>query len=391
MDFELNETQVLFQNMARDFAEREIKPVAMEYDRKANPADCIPVDLIRKGFAQDFHKMIIPEKYGGMGLDALTACLILEELSVGDPGFANTFHASNAAISFLVNYGSEETIKKFISMITDGEGGVGAISTCEPDGGTTSANLAEPENFFFATTGTRDGNDWVLNGNKAFASNIGMPFSKWVMVFARIDMTKVGMMSTGGFMVPTETPGFKLMGEEDKLGLRTSSTWAIKFDNCRVPDSDRLKGGTPMCNYEYGSAIAAMSIGCARAAYEAALDYSKKRMILGKPIIRYELMQAKLADMYIGLEASRSLMYRAASYACTHPVMDYRLGRAVKIFSSETCQKITSDALQMFGGSGFSKGSVVEKAFRDIRIMPIFEGPNEVLRVNLAKQIEAKS
>jgi len=391
MDFELNDTQLMFQKMARDFVTREVKPVVMELDQKCDPREAIALELTKKGIAQDFHKLVVPEKYGGLGLDAFTACLMMEEIAAGDLGYANTWHVNNTAIGFIFNYGSQAIIDKFIPMITDGEGGIGALSTCEPDSGTTSANLVDPQNFYFATTARQSGSDWILNGNKAFCTNGGMPICKWVLTFARTDMTKTGMASTGGFVFPTNAPGYKIMGEENKMGMRTSSTHSIKFDNLRVPDADRLMGGVRQVNYEHDSAIAAMSIGCARSAYEAALEYSKKRVILGKSISKYELIQAKLSDMYIGLEAARSLMYRAAGYASTHPTMDYRLGRAVKIFASETAQKVVFDALQIFGGAGYSKGMVVEKAHRDIRIATIFEGANEVLRVSLAQLLEANS
>lgn len=392
MDFELNDTQIMFRNMARDFAAREIKPVAMEYDQKADPRQSVALDLIKKGFDQDFHKMIVPVKYGGLGLDAVTACLMIEELAAGDPGYATLWHVNNIAITFLLNVGSDQLIEKYLTPIISGEGGVGAVSTTEPDGGVTSAQLVDMANYAFATTARREGPDWLLNGSKVFCSNGGLPFCKWVMVFARTDMTKTGMAGTGGFMVPTSAAGFKLVGEENKMGQRLINTQALKFDNIRVPDADRLQG-TPrrQVTYEHDSAIAAIAIGCARSAYEAALDYAKKRVILGKPVIKYELIQAKIADMYIGLEAARSLMYRTAGYSDTHPMADQKLARAVKVFASETANKIVSEALQVFGGSGYSKGTVVEKAYRDVRVTTIYEGTNEVQRISLAQMIEAAS
>jgi alkylation response protein AidB-like acyl-CoA dehydrogenase len=273
-----------------------------------------------------------------------------------------------------------------------GEGGVGALSTTEPDGGISSAQLAGLPDYAFATTARREGNDWFINGSKVFCSNGGLPFCRWVMVFARTDMTKTGMAGTGGLVVPTNTPGFKLVGDENKMGQRLSNTQALKFDNVKVPDVNRLQGPfRPQVSYEHDSAIAAIAIGCARSAYEAAVEYAKKRLIIGKPITRFQLIQGKLADMYIGLEAARSLMYRTASYADSHPMMDQKLARAVKIFASETANKVVNDALQVFGGSGYSKGTVVEKAYRDARVTMIYEGTNEVLRVSLAQLIEAAS
>jgi alkylation response protein AidB-like acyl-CoA dehydrogenase len=392
MNFELSDTQVMFRNMARDFATREVKPVAMAYDQNPDPRQSVPLDLIKKGFAQDFHKMVVPVKYGGLGLDAVTACLMIEELAVGDPGYATLWHVNNIAITFLLNAGNDKLIEKFLPMIVEGEGGVGALSTTEPDGGVSSAQMVDMANYAFATNARREGNDWLLNGSKVFCSNGGLPFCKWVMAFARIDMTKTGMAGTSAFLVPTNAPGFKLVGEENKMGQRLANTQSLKFDNIRIPDADRLQGGfRPQVSYEHDSAIAAIAIGCARSAYEAALDYAKKRVILGKPIIKYELIQAKIADMFIGLEAARSLMYRTASYSDTHPMADQKLARSVKVFASETANKVVSEALQIFGGSGYSKGTVVEKAYRDIRVTMIYEGTNEVQRISLAQMIEAAS
>jgi alkylation response protein AidB-like acyl-CoA dehydrogenase len=150
-----------------------------------------------------------------------------------------------------------------------------------------------------------------------------------------------------------------------------------------------MSGGKRRTTYDHDTAIAAISVGCARAAYEEALAWAKSREVLGKPLIRHQLIQAKLADMYIGLEAARSFMYRTAAHSDTHPQMDVRLSRAVKVFASETANRVTSDALQVLGGMGYCKGSVTEKCYRDQRVTPIYEGTNEAQRISIAQLIEA--
>lgn len=395
MDFELTEDQRMFRDMTQKFAEKEICPIAMEYDRKVDPKDAIPLDLYQKGMEQGFHQMIIPEKLGGTGLDAVTTLVILEELAVGDAGYATTWHVNNITLTTLLNMGGEEQAEKFIEPITASNGAVAALSTTEPDGGVTSALLIDPQNFVFQTKAHLAGEEWVINGNKSFCSNAGLPFAKWALVFCRIDMQKTGWASTMPIVVPLDFPGVRLTTEEDKMGQRLSNTQSMTFEDVRVPKDyavgggRAISGGNRVVTYEHDCAIAAISIGCARAAYEEAVRWAKQREVLGQPIINYQLIQAKIADMYIGLEAARSFAYRAASYSDTHKVMDVKLARAVKVFASETANKVTNDALQVLGGLGYCKGSVTEKCYRDQRVTTIYEGTNESQRISLSQLIEA--
>jgi len=182
------------------------------------------------------------------------------------------------------------------------------------------------------------------------------------------------------------------------MGHRLSSTRALTFDEVRVPRANgigtggrAISGGKRRTTYDHDTAIAAISVGCARAAYEEALAWARQREVLGRPLIKHQLIQAKLADMYIGLEAARSFMYRTAAYSDTHDQMDVRLSRAVKVFASETANRVTSDALQVLGGVGYCKGSVTEKCYRDQRVTPIYEGTNEAQRISISQLIEAGS
>jgi alkylation response protein AidB-like acyl-CoA dehydrogenase len=395
MDFELNETQAMFRDMVREFVTREVKPVALEFDRKPNPEDCVPLDAYRKGLAQGYHQMVVPTEMGGMGLDAVSTIVILEEMAAADAGYAVTWHVNNVSLTMLLNLGSAAEAETFIRPIMAGEGGVASLSTTEPDGGVTSALLIDPANFVFRTRAVPDGDHWVISGAKSFCSNAGLPFSRWILAFCRVN-DKTGWASTMPFVIPPDAPGLTIGAEEDKMGHRLSSTRALLFDNVRVPGANAIgsggramSGGKRRTPYDHDTAIAAISVGCARAAYEEAVAWAKNRDVLGKPLIKHQLVQAKLADMYIGLEAARSFMYRTAAYSDAHDQMDVRLSRAVKVFASETANRVTNDALQVLGGMGYCKGSITEKCYRDQRVTPIYEGTNEAQRISIAQLIDA--
>lgn len=395
MDFELNETQLMFRDMVREFVANEVKPVALEFDQKPKPEDCIPLEAYRKGLAQGYHQMVVPVEMGGMGLDAVSTIVILEEMAAADAGYAVTWHVNNVSLTMLLNMGSEDETRQFVGEIMAGDGGVASLSTTEPDGGVTSALLIDPANFVFRTRATLDGDHWVINGSKSFCSNAGLPFNRWILAFCRVN-DKTGWASTMPFVIPPGAPGLTIGAEENKMGHRLSSTQALLLDNVRVPKMNAIgsggramSGGKRRTPYDHDTAIAAISVGCARAAYEEALAWAKSREVLGRPLIRHQLIQAKLADMYIGLEAARSFMYRTAAYSDTHAQMDVRLSRAVKVFASETANRVTSEALQVLGGLGYCKGSITEKCFRDQRVTPIYEGTNEAQRISIAQLIEA--
>lgn len=395
MEFSLNDTQRMFRDMVREFVAREVKPIAVEYDRRPNPEECTPLEAYRKGLAQGYHQMVVPPELGGMGLDALSTIVILEEMAAADAGYAVTWHVNNVSLTMLLNLGSAAEAEQFIAPIMAGEGGVASLSTTEPDGGVTSALLIDPASFVFKTRAVLDGDHWVINGAKSFCSNAGLPFSRWILAFCRVN-DKTGWASTMPFVIPPDAPGLTIGAEEDKMGHRLSSTRALLFDNVRVPKQNAIgsggramSGGKRRTPYDHDTAIAAIAVGCARAAYEEALAWARSREVLGRPLIKHQLVQAKLADMYIGLEAARSFMYRTAAYSDTHDQMDVRLSRAVKVFASETANRVTSDALQVLGGVGYCKGSTTEKCFRDQRVTPIYEGTNEAQRISIAQLIEA--
>ncbi|MCX6550664.1 MAG: acyl-CoA dehydrogenase family protein [Acidobacteria bacterium] len=395
MDFELNDTQAMYRDMVREFVVKEVKPIAIEFDRKANAEDCAPLDAYRKSLQQGFHQMVVPVELGGMGLDAVSTIVILEEMAAADAGYATTWHVNNVSLTMLLNMGSVAEAGTFVAQIMAGNGGVASLSTTEPDGGVTSALLIDPANFVFKTRAVPDGDSWVINGAKSFCSNAGLPFSRWILTFCRVN-DKTGWASTMPFVIPPDVPGLTIGAEEDKMGHRLSSTRSLIFDNVRVPRANAIgsggramSGGKRRTPYDHDTAIAAISIGCARAAYEEAVAWARQREVLGRPLIKHQLIQAKIADMYIGLESARSFMYRTAAYSDTHDQMDVRLSRAVKVFASETANRVTNDALQVLGGMGYCKGTFTEKCYRDVRVTPIYEGTNAAPRISLAQLIDA--
>ncbi len=395
MDFELTDTQIVLRDMVREFVRRELVPVALSCDRKALPEECPPLDVYRKSLAQGYHLMVVPEEFGGMGLDAVSTIVVLEEMAAADAGYATTWHVNNVSLTVLLNMGTEAEIERFVGAITAGDGGVASLSTTEPDGGVTSALLIDPGGFVFKTRAVLDGDEWVIDGAKSFCSNAGLPFSRWILTFCRVDMEKTGWASSLPIVVPPDAPGLTVGVEEDKMGHRLSSTRSLTLDRVRVPRANgiggggrAISGGRRRTAYDHDTAIAAIAVGCARAAYEEALVWAKERRVLGRRLIDHQLVQAKLADMFIGLEAARSFMYRTAACADRHPQMDVRLSRAVKVFASETANRVTSDAVQVLGGVGYCKGSVAEKCYRDQRVTTIYEGTNEAQRISIAQLID---
>lgn len=397
MDFKLNDTQAMFRDMVREFVTNEVKPIAFEYDQKPEAADCVPVEAYRLALQQGFHQQVIPAELGGMGLDALSTIVILEELAAADAGFAVTWHVNNVSLTVLLNMASDERAQPFVEDIMRDGGGVAGLSTTEPDGGVTSALLIDPANFVFRTRAVLDSDSWLVNGAKTFCTNAGFPFTRWLLIFCRVN-DKAGWASTMPIVVPADAAGLTIGPHENKMGHRLASTHSLTLDNVRVPKSHgigaggrAISGGQRRTPYDHDTAIAAISVGCARAAYEEALAWAKDREVLGRPLLKYQLIQAKLADMFIGLEAARSFMYRVAAYSDTHEQMDVKLSRAVKVFASETAVAIVNDAVQVLGGLGYCKGSVAEKCYRDVRVTPIYEGTNEAQRISISQLLHAGS
>ena len=397
LDFTPTEEQLMMQKMARDFAQKEVKPYAMVWDKIPDPAKAFCADATRKSFKLDFHKMTVAKQYGGLGMDCLTHCLVWEEFAVADGGFALGHHANGIVSSIVQESASEAQRKEFLGALMAGEGGWCASAMTEPNVG-PSGFFADVNNMQLTATARKVGNEYVLNGEKVFCTNAGSPFTKWVRVMAQTDKTVKGPKGMSCFYIWSDTPGFKVVKFEDKIGHRSSINAIITLDDCKVP-LKYLENDAEGYNFAAGSStkfstvdgwtiIASLILGIARAAFEEAVNFAKQRIILGRPQIELQLVGGKLADMFIDIEATRALVWKAAWEADHNKLRNSKQAYAAKIMASDVAARTTSEACQIFGGVGITKDALVEKLFRDAKMTQIYEGANEPLRVNLAKRMQ---
>ncbi|AHF07552.1 acyl-CoA dehydrogenase family protein [Desulfitobacterium metallireducens] len=376
MDFKYTEEQEVMRAVARKFSEKEIAPVAGEYDEK----DEFPWEIVHKLHEVGLLTIGVPEEYGGPGLDPITQALIAEELAFGDAGLSTTVVASNllAANPVLVG-GNDDQKRRFYNVMNEGK--LAAFCLTEPGSGSDAASLS--------TSARREGDYYILNGTKQFITNAGV--ADIFTVFATTDksLRHKGVIA---FMVDAHTPGITIGKKENKMGIRTSDTCQISFEDVKVPITNRLgeEGeGWTICMKSLDISrpfIAAMAVGIAQAAYEAAVNYAKERAAFGKPIATFQAVQFMLADMAIEIEASRLLVHKAC-YLREQGQPFTQMASFAKAFAGDTGMKVTTDAVQIFGGYGYIKDYPVEKYMRDAKIMQIYEGTNQIQRVVIASNI----
>jgi len=379
MDFRPTEEQELLRRTVREFAETEIRPHVREWDEAQHFAP----DLMPKLAALGLLGIQYPEQYGGAGMSALDYCICIEELARVDPAIALSVAAHNGlCASHIFLFGTEAQKQAFVVPLARGEK-LGAWGLTESTSGSDAASMR--------TTATRAGECWVLNGSKTFITHgrIG----DTMVVMAVTDRT-AGRKGVSAFIVDRGTPGLAAGKKEDKLGMRASDTSEVLFDNCRIP-ADRLLGveGQGFVNtmqvLDAGRiGIAALAVGLAQGAYEAALRYARDRKSFGKPIAGFQAIQWKLADAATRIEAARLLTYQAA----------YLKGRGqgttlewsmAKLYASEIAVKVADDCVQIHGGYGFVKDYPAEKYFRDVKLTTIGEGTSEIQRLVIARQLLA--
>ncbi len=372
----LTEEQQELRLMVREFADKEIIPAAKELDVTGE----FPKELYRKAFEMGLTTATLPEKYGGMGLDIFTYALIKEEIARGDAGFAGAVAGCFMGSLPAQLAGTDYHLKLVAECLTNG--GVMAFALTEPDSGSDSAAMR--------TTYIDDGDSYVINGTKCFISNGGV--ADLVLVFATKDRS-LGSNGISAFLVDSKTPGFIVGKHEDKLGYRTSCTTDIIFEDCRVPKSNMIgadgEGMAIMkkCLNRTRPTAGAGAVGNAQYAYEVAADYAKVRTSFGgKPIRKFQGVSFKLADMYTQLEAARQMVWYACRCADAG-IVDAKLFSAAKTFAADVGMQVTTDAIQILGGYGYSREYPVEKRFRDAKIYQIFEGTNEIQRVIISSDI----
>jgi alkylation response protein AidB-like acyl-CoA dehydrogenase len=386
LDFSLTQEQEEIRDLAHEFAEKEMRPVADRYDE----AEETPWEVMRKA-----HELGLdpaggfPEEYGGNGIDLLTSLILQEELAWGDAGIAVAINATGLAGAGIIAMGTEEQKKKYVGMLTDPkELRIAAMGLTEPNSGSDSLALE--------TTATKVDGGYVLNGTKQFCTNGGIADIQ--VAFATTDKS-LGPAGIAGFVIEKGTPGMRQGRKERKLGVRASHTAQVIFEDCFVPEEARLgydKEGNATGPGAVGAMlmleatrplVAAGAIGIARAAFEFARDYSLERVQFGKPIAKHEAIAFKLADMATEIDAARLLTWRAGWMAMNGIPYARGEGSMAKLFSGDMAMRVTTDAVQVLGGYGYIKEYPVERFMRDAKIYQLWEGTAEIQRLVISRYI----
>lgn len=364
----------------REFAESEVKPIAFMLDKNNE----FPTEAIKKLGEMDLMGIPYPKEYGGAGLDALSYAIAVEELSRVDGGTGVILSAHVSLGSYpIMAFGTEEQKKKYLVPLAKGEK-IGAFGLTEPNAGSDAGGTE--------TTAVLEGDYYILNGEKIFITNA--PKADTYIIFA-VTTPDIGTKGISAFIVEKGWEGFSFGDHYDKLGIRSSSTAQLLFNDVKVPKENLLgKEGEgfkiAMATLDGGRiGIASQALGIAQGAYEHALEYAKERIQFGKPIAHQQIISFKLADMATKLRAARFLVYSAAELKENHEPYGMESAMA-KQYASDICLEVVNDALQIFGGSGYLKGMEVERAYRDAKICTIYEGTNEIQRVVIAAHIIGK-
>ena len=375
LDFTLTEQQRNIRELAHDFAQKEIRPVAWEYDRDAT----WPEQIIRKAWEVGLMNSQLPEKYGGAGASYVDGVLIGEELSWGCAAIGTTLGTNELAAMPVLLGGSEKIKAEYLGMLTE-EPKLASFCLTEPDAGSDVSAMR--------TTAVRRGDKYVINGSKVFISNGG--YADWYTVYAKTDKD-AGHRGISAFVVPRDDT-VTVDKHEDKMGLRASNTAAISFNETEVP-AENLLGDE---NHGFKLAmmtldrtrpgVAAMATGIARAAFEFATEYSKQRVQFGVPIAMHQAIQFMIADMATEIEAARLLAWQSAVLLDQGKRNTLQSSHA-KRFAADTAMKVATDAVQIYGGYGFIKDYPVEKLMRDAKIMQLYEGTSQIQRLVIAREI----
>ena len=377
MDFEYTPEQIQLRKAVREFAEGEIAPHVMEWDE----GQIFPLEVVRNLGRLGYMGAVFPEELGGAGLGYIDYSIIIEELSRvdGSVGIIVAAHTSLCS-NHIYKMGSDEQRRHYLPKLASGEW-IGCWSLTEPEAGSDAAGTR--------TTAAMDRGEWVLNGAKTFTTNAHYAD---VCVAMAVTDRAAAQHGISAFIVERETPGFRPGKKENKLGLRASATGEVIFDACRLGPCQLLgklnEGFVDSLKVLDGGriSIAALSIGMAQGAYDAALRYSKLRKQFGRPISEFQAIQHKLVDMAVDLDAARLLNYRAA-WMLDHGQRVTRESSMAKLFASEAAVRIANEAVQIHGGYGFVKDYPVEKFYRDVKLCTIGEGTSEIQRLVIARQL----
>ncbi len=378
MDFRISEQQEILRRTVREFAEAEIRPHVMAWDE----AQHFPSELMPRLGALGLMGIQIPEDYGGAGMSAVDYCICIEELARVDPSVALSVAAHNGlCTAHLFMFGSEAQKRRYVEGLARGEQ-VGAWGLTEPQAGSDAGAIQ--------TRAAREAGGWVIDGSKAFTTHgrVGD-----VMVAMAVTDRAAGRHGISAFVVERGTPGMASGRKENKLGMRASDTSEVVFDHCRVGDGQLLgREGEgfhdAMRVLDAGRiGIAALAVGLAQGAHEAALAYAKQRQQFGRPISSFQAVQWKLADDATAIEAARLLTYRAAALQDAGAPRTTRESAMAKLFASEAAVRAAENGVQIHGGYGFVKDYPAEKFFRDVKLTTIGEGTSEIQRLVIAREL----
>jgi alkylation response protein AidB-like acyl-CoA dehydrogenase len=381
VDFHYSDEQQALRKTVREFAEDEILPHVMEWDEASH----FPAEIFPKMAEMGLLGVIFPEEYGGAGLGYIEYALVIEELSRVDGSVGIIVAAQNSLCSnHIFKFGTEAQKKKYLTGLASGKK-LGAWSLTEPEAGSDAGGTK--------TTAVRDGGFWVLNGAKTFTTN--GHYADYCVAMAVTDKSK-GSHGISAFIVEKGTPGFRPGKKENKLGLRASDTSEVIFTDCRVPAENLLgdegEGFTGSLKILDGGriSIAALALGMAQGALDAAIKYSKQRKQFGQAISEFQAIQFKLADMATEIEAARLLVYQAAWLADQGAARFTRESSMAKLFASEVAVRVANECVQIHGGYGFIKDYPAEKFYRDVKLCTIGEGTSEIQKLVIARQLLGK-
>jgi alkylation response protein AidB-like acyl-CoA dehydrogenase len=377
MEFELNEDQRMFKEAARDFTSERLAPFAQEFDEKEE----IPEEIYKELSGLGYLGMLLPEEYGGSGMDFLSYILVMEEFAKVCAALEISISVHNSLVSGAIyRFGTEDQKKKYLPRLAKGEL-FGAYSLTEPAAGTDAGSLK--------TTAVLKGDHYVVNGTKSFVTNGGIANLVILFVLTNPEAKSRGISC---LIVEKGFEGFNVGAKEKKMGIRGSDTRELSFEDCKVPKENLL--GEENKGFKLAltllepsrTAVGAQSLGIAQAALDESVKYSKERVQFGQPICNFQAIQFKLADMATRIDAARLLIYRAASLH-DRKIRCTREASMAKLYASEVANWVVNEAVQIHGGYGYMKEYAVERYFRDARVTEIYEGTSEVQRIVISRDL----
>ena len=391
IDFDLTEEQIALQKMARDFAEKEIRPIAEKLDRSENLLQDYPWDMIKKASKLGLRTIGLPKEYGGPEFDLRTWVVLIEELGYPDISCAKILTQCWKGARRIGEQATKEQKDRFLPAFRDDDTYLLGGAATEPGSGSDNHLPYDAPDGGVMLSARREGNYYILNGRKHFISH--GPVAKLLVVTARTDKTVGASKGSSSFFVPTDTPGFKVASVHDKVGWRMYLQGELDFDDVKVPVENLFGGIEGKAGPGEGAAskieLAAHAMALSRAALDASMQYANERIQGGRPIIQHQAVAMMLAEMYQSMQAGRTLLWRAA-WAADNGQNDQALMRTTKIFCAEAALKICLTAVEIFGGSGVMRELSIQKYARDAMIFQHMDGTQQINRIRVGRILESR-